>query len=113
MTDVADVLSMVATGLVALGAALAWAFVYRYAWTRWERSVMGRFVMALVAIIGVFLTLAAVVRLFGPYPGREVVAVVLYALLAWLLARMHVLLSASQRDGRELHDAGCGHDDTH
>ena len=90
-----------ATFLVILGAVPAWLFLFLYHHRtrgRWRRSAVGWHLMAMTTVMGLFLTLAATVRLFGPYPGIEVVAVVLYAAVDALLWQRVLLMIKATRE---------------
>lgn len=87
------VIQLVGTGLVATVAVLAWAFAARYLRRPWRRTREGIHLMSLTLMVATFTTLATETRIWGPYPGSPVVAVVLYGLLAVLMVRQHWLLS--------------------
>lgn len=91
----ADILGTVLRIACAL---LAWRFVIRFARVSWARSDEGRYLMGFGVIVAVFMTLASVVTLHGPFWGYEFVAVALYGWLAYLLARQNQLLSKAQRE---------------
>jgi len=91
-----------ATALVALGATLAWWFVFLYRRHDWRRYEEGRHVMQFTLMVAIILTLATETRIFGPYPGIQLVAVALYSWLVWLLlSRIRLMLRANRRQRDE------------
>ena len=90
-----------ATFLVVMGAIPAWVFPFLYhhrSRGRWRHSALGWHLMAMTVVIGLFLTLAATVRLFGPYPGIAVVAVILYGAVDVLLWQRVILMLSATRE---------------
>lgn len=87
-----DPLNLIATILVATSAVMAWVFLFRYVGRNWRATPEGRHMMGLTLIIAVFLSLATEFRTFGPWVGAPVVALVLYAVLAFLMFQQNVLL---------------------
>jgi L-asparagine transporter-like permease len=92
----------VATALVAIGALLAWWFVLMYRRVKWRKYREGRHLMGFTLMVAIILSLAAVVRVFGPYPGMQYVAVVLYAWLVYLLAARIWLQRRAQREAQDI-----------
>jgi hypothetical protein len=91
-----------ATILVAIGAALAWAFVILYWRYDWRATNEGRHIMGFTLMVGIILTLAVEVRIFGPYPGLQIVAMLLYGWLVYLLAsRVRLLIRAHRGRDRD------------
>lgn len=82
----------VATALVATGACLAWRFVLMYRSRNWRKYAEGRLMMQLTLMIAIILSLATEVRIFGPYPGMQFVAVALYGWLVYLLVAQNRLM---------------------
>lgn len=86
-----------ATGLVAIGASLAWWFVFLYRRHNWRQYQEGRHVMQFTLMVAIILTLSTEVRIWGPYPGIELVACVVYLWMVWLLAsRIRLMLRANK-----------------
>lgn len=88
------------TGLVGLCALLAWVFVLRYRRLDWRSTDEGKHIMGFTLCVAIFTTLAAEVRLFGPWPGTLLVALALYGWLAYLLFSRNWLLHKAQRRER-------------
>lgn len=90
-----------ATGLVALGAVFAWWFVLQYRRYDYRGTPEGRLLMNDTLMIAIILSLATEVRIFGPYPGIQFVAVALYAWLVWLLGtRVRLMRNANRGEKR-------------
>jgi hypothetical protein len=92
-----EVLGVVLRGA---GALLAWAFVIRYArYARgvWTETDEGRHLMGFTLIVAIFMTLAVTTRFFGPFPGLDIIAIVLFLLLDALLVQRNLLLLRAQR----------------
>lgn len=87
--------------LVGIGMALGWTFVARYWRVQWYASDEGKHLMGYTLITAVFLTLALLSRIFGTpvvgAPFMAYVAIVLYALLDYLLFRRNWLFTQAQR----------------
>lgn len=97
---------VMATIFVAIGAALAWAFVVLYSRIEWRSTHEGRHIMGFTLMVAIILTLAVEVRIFGPYPGLQIVAVLLYGWLVYLLAsRVRLLLRAQRERKRDRQDS--------
>lgn len=87
----------VATVLVAVGAVLGWTFVALYRRYDWRATDEGRHVMGFTLMVAIILSLAVEVRVFGPYPGLQIVAMLMYGWLVYLLAsRVRLLLRANR-----------------
>lgn len=87
-----------ATGLVG-----CLAFVSTY-WSRtrgaWYDSAEGRYLMTTNSILGSLFMLILSTQIFGDWPGRRVVAVLLYTLYAGFTWWLHILmLRATRRRG--------------
>jgi drug/metabolite transporter (DMT)-like permease len=94
----------VATVLVAIGAALAWTFVVLYLRVEWRATHEGRHIMGFTLMVAIILSLAVEVRIFGPYEGLQVVAMLLYGWLVYLLGSRVRLLIRAQRERRRDRD---------
>lgn len=89
-----------ATILVAIGAVLAWAFVLLYRRVDWRATGEGRHIMGFTLMVAIILSLAVEVRVFGPYPGLQIVAMLLYGWLVYLLwSRVRLLWRAQHPKG--------------
>lgn len=87
---------VMATALVAIGAALAWTFVVLYWPYGWRATNEGRHIMGFTLMVAIILSLAVEVRIFGPYPGLQIVAMLLYGWLVYLLGSRVRLLWRAQ-----------------
>lgn len=100
MTIIRDI----ATGLVLLTGLEAWAFVILYHYrTRgaWHDTALGRHLMSFTAVVGAFMTLSLVARLHVlPVLVLLVVALALYASIAYLVGRRVWLMVMSTRGDR-------------
>jgi hypothetical protein len=81
------------TVLLGVGFVMALAIVIAYGTlTRWERRPVGRMIMALVFEITAVQGLSLAARIFGEYPGRAILALLLYAsfvvTLGWMLSQI-------------------------
>jgi len=85
-----------ATVLVAIGAVLAWTFVALYWPYDWRATHEGRHIMGFTLMVAIILSLAVEVRIFGPYPGLQIVAMLLYGWLVYLLGSRVRLLWRAQ-----------------
>lgn len=85
-----------ATILVAVGAALGWTFVVLYRRVEWRATAEGRHIMGFTLMVAIILSLAVEVRIFGPYPGLQIVAMLLYGWLVYLLGSRVRLLWRAQ-----------------
>lgn len=98
MTTTATILYVIGQVLIWVVAAAAWAFVARYTWRTWWRSVEGRHLMSFTAVFALLFTLTGVM----PYlsiadevaMGIQCLALILaLAVIVW----RHYLLSDSER----------------
>lgn len=91
----------VSGAITTVGLAGCLAFVSTY-WSRtggaWIETAEGRYLMTTKAILGSLFGLVLSVQIFGDWPGRQIVAVTLYALYAafpwWLY---YLLMRATRR----------------
>ena len=94
-----EFVTVVAFVLVALIAVLAWVFVARHARTRWWASGEGRYLMKSKVAIALIFTMGLVFRAIDPEPmTRAVVAVLLYAWIAYTLAELLMLQTRARRE---------------
>lgn len=91
----------VATVLRVEAAVIAWAFVARYSRVSWHRTGEGRHLMAFTLLVALFMTFAATVSIFGPYPGIDLVALALYGFLVALLWDRNLLFTHAQHEADE------------
>ena len=89
-------LASLAIALLVLGAVQAWAFVFRYSRENWRKYAEGRHIMGFTLMVAIILSLAVEVRIFGPYPGLQIVAMLLYGWLVYLLGSRVRLLWRAQ-----------------
>ncbi|NUR15555.1 MAG: hypothetical protein HOQ13_04505 [Dermatophilaceae bacterium] len=95
-----DLIFNIATVLVAVGAVLAWTFVFMYRRVDWRATDAGRHLMGFTLMVAIILTLATETRIFGPYPAIQYVAAALYGWLVWLLwSRVLLLVRANREEG--------------
>jgi hypothetical protein len=98
-----DVVVEVSIAARTVGLGLALLFAARYARRPWARSREGRHLMSFTLIVAAFLTYATVNNVIsyfdsvpnlpdGQYPGRNLVGLVLYMLVAWELYQRNRLL---------------------
>ncbi|MGH9247993.1 MAG: putative phage holin [Acidimicrobiales bacterium] len=81
---------------------LAWApavaFPLMYYWTGWRNSPMGRHIMVYTVVVAAILTETTARALFGSYPGRDwVVLVLILGLVVVLWWRVYLLLTVWRR----------------
>lgn len=91
----------VATVLRVEAAVIAWVFVARYSRVAWHRTGEGRHLMSFTFLVALFMSFAATVSIFGPYPGIDLVALGLYGALVALLWDRNLLFSHAQHDHDE------------
>lgn len=82
-------------------ALLAWLFVVRYALTTFEDTEEGKHLMGFTLITAIFMTLASIVVIFGPFPYIGQVGTILYAWLAYLLYRRNAIFHKRQKERNE------------
>jgi small-conductance mechanosensitive channel len=81
-------------------AVVAWAFVIRYLRTDWHSSHVGRMMMSLAVIIGVFMTLVSSSLIFGiQFPHWF--SFILFIVLLLLELNMHRVFTHEQKKGNE------------
>lgn len=88
--------------LLAVGAAQAWAFVYRYSRENWRKWPEGEHLMRLTVVLAMLLTMTLVFNAFAPSLWlAAIVSVVLFGALDYELYRRHRLLTLAQKQRRE------------
>lgn len=94
-------LQHVTTAIVALGFGLGVAVMIAYGvLSPWERSPVGRMVMALVGSITAVQGFSLAARIWGDYPGRVILILIMYASFVVTLGWMLVLVVGNQLDAR-------------
>jgi hypothetical protein len=88
--------------LLAVGAAQAWAFAFRYAHENWRKWPEGEHLMRLTIVLALLLTMTLVFNAFAPPLWlAAVVSVILFGALDYELYRRHRLLTLAQRQRRD------------
>ena len=104
-----DQLFLAAVILRAVALVLAVVFTVRYSKRPWKQTAEGHHLMAFTIIVAAFLAYASVNNLVayidptqpvadGPYHGRQVIGVLLYAAVAWELWQRNRLLTLASRE---------------
>lgn len=89
------------TVLAVAGFAASLYFVIAYHWSTrgdWWRNPGGRHVMEFTVNLGLLFGLIVAARLWGDYPGRDEVTLVLFAWLVGQVVWRSVLMHRMQRD---------------
>ena len=80
--------------------AKAWIFVALYGFrSNWRATAAGRAVMGLVACIALICTQATLTIVFGEFPGRPAVRLILIGSVGITLMNLLLTLVAAQRNG--------------
>lgn len=94
-------MTLVSTLLTATALAACITFVTVYATTApWRSTEWGRHMMAFAVCLGLLLGLGLAYRIFGDYPGRQVLLAVVFATFTVLLWQRVYLVIRAQRPPR-------------